>query len=319
MVKNKSSFLAKTGKISLFVFRTFETIVFLSVIGLAIFIWQKPQYLHKLIKTGDNNLSSINSAKIDEISNKLETLTLITKSDAEKSDLLQQKFEHFDKAKVNSEEIIYLNNQISSLNEQINSVRNSTKKLSQTSNSGALLLTSAMLIRDNVLRGIDCKNESEGMKILAQNIDNLTQDIDFVTSHCNLNFVSNKTLVANFDTIYKKIENSMKPEEAQNWKQRLSAKLGEYVQISNHNQQPDNSYNPLQQLQPIKSLVDNGDLLKAAQQLSAPEYQNIMTDNDIMNWVNQVKNQADFHKSLSNIINASLLIMKVEDAQNTAE
>ncbi len=319
MVKNKSSFLAKTGKISLFVFRTFETIVFLSVIGLAIFIWQKPQYLHKLIKTGDNNLSSINAAKIDEISNKLETLTLITKSDAEKSDLLQQKFEHFDKAKVNSEEIIYLNNQISSLNEQINSVRNSTKKLSQTSNSGALLLTSAMLIRDNVLRGIDCKNESEGMKILAQNIDNLTQDIDFVTSHCNLNFVSNKTLVANFDTIYKKIENSMKPEEAQNWKQRLSAKLGEYVQISNHNQQPDNSYNPLQQLQPIKSLVDNGDLLKAAQQLSAPEYQNIMTDNDIMNWVNQVKNQADFHKSLSNIINASLLIMKVEDAQNTAE
>ena len=171
----------------------------------------------------------------------------------------------------------------------------------------------------NVLRGIDCKNESEGMKILAQNIDNLTQDIDFVTSHCNLNFVSNKTLVANFDTIYKKIENSMKPEEAQNWKQRLSAKLGEYVQISNHNQQPDNSYNPLQQLQPIKTLVDNGDLLKAAQQLSAPEYQNIMTDNDIMNWVNQVKNQADFHKSLSNIINASLLIMKVEDAQNTAE
>lgn len=319
MVKNKSPFLAKTGKISLFVFRTFETIVFLSVIGLAIFIWQKPQYLHKLIKTGDNNLSSINSAKIDEISNKLETLTLITKSDAEKSDLLQQKFEHFDKAKVNSEEIIYLNNQISSLNEQINSVRNSTKKLSQTSNSGALLLTSAMLIRDNVLRGIDCKNESEGMKILAQNIDNLTQDIDFVTSHCNLNFVSNKTLAANFDTIYKKIENSMKPEEAQNWKQRLSAKLGEYVQISNHNQQPDNSYNPLQQLQPIKSLVDNGDLLKAAQQLSAPEYQNIMTDNDIMNWVNQVKNQADFHKSLSNIINASLLIMKVEDAQNTAE
>ena len=111
----------------------------------------------------------------------------------------------------------------------------------------------------------------------------------------------------------------MKPEEAQNWKQRLSAKFGEYVQISNHNQQPDNSYNPLQQLQPIKSLVDNGDLLKAAQQLSAPEYQNIMTDNDIMNWVNQVKNQADFHKSLSNIINASLLIMKVEDAQNTAE
>ena len=182
MVKNKSSFLAGSGKIFNFLLKTTELIVLLSVIGIAIFVWQKPQYLLQWLKVGDNQLSSANSAKIEAIENKLEVLNLITANSGEKYDLIQQKFEHFDKSKADTDEIINLNN-------QINSVRNFTQKLSQTSNTGALLLTSAMLIRDNTLKGLNCKNEAEGLKILAQNIDSVSQDVEFVSSHCNMDFV----------------------------------------------------------------------------------------------------------------------------------
>lgn len=312
MVKNKSSFLAGSGKIFNFLLKTTELIVLLSVIGIAIFVWQKPQYLLQWLKVGDNQLSSANSAKIEAIENKLEVLNLITANSGEKYDLIQQKFEHFDKSKADTDEIINLNN-------QINSVRNFTQKLSQTSNTGALLLTSAMLIRDNTLKGLNCKNEAEGLKILAQNIDNISQDVEFVSSHCNMDFVSDKTITKNFNNIYNQIEENLKPQEAQNWKQRLSEKLGEYVQISKHNQQQTEEYNLLEALLPVKNLVNNGDFSLALKELSKPENQNLLADENIKNWYTQTKNQLDFYQYLSNIINASLLIMKVENAQNPAE
>ncbi len=312
MVKNKSSFLAGSGKIFNFLLKTTELIVLLSVIGIAIFVWQKPQYLLQWLKVGDNQLSSANSAKIEAIENKLEVLNLITANSGEKYDLIQQKFEHFDKSKADTDEIINLNN-------QINSVRNFTQKLSQTSNTGALLLTSAMLIRDNTLKGLNCKNEAEGLKILAQNIDSVSQDVEFVSSHCNMDFVSDKTITKNFNNIYNQIEENLKPQEAQNWKQRLSEKLGEYVQISKHNQQQTEEYNLLKALLPVKNLVNNGDFSLALKELSKPENQNLLADENIQNWYTQTKNQLDFYQYLSNIINASLLIMKVENAQNPAE
>ena len=312
MVKNKSSFLAGSGKIFNLLLKTTELIVLLSVIGIAIFVWQKPQYLLQWLKVGDNQLSSANSAKIEAIENKLEVLNLITANSGEKYDLIQQKFEHFDKSKADTDEIINLNN-------QINSVRNFTQKLSQTSNTGALLLTSAMLIRDNTLKGLNCKNEAEGLKILAQNIDSVSQDVEFVSSHCNMDFVSDKTITKNFNNIYNQIEENLKPQEAQNWKQRLSEKLGEYVQISKHNQQQTEEYNLLKALLPVKNLVNNGDFSLALKELSKPENQNLLADENIQNWYTQTKNQLDFYQYLSNIINASLLIMKVENAQNPAE
>lgn len=312
MVKNKSSFLAGSGKIFNFLLKTTELIVLLSIIGIAIFVWQKPQYLLQWLKVGDNQLSSANSAKIEAIENKLEVLNLITANSGEKYDLIQQKFEHFDKSKADTDEIINLNN-------QINSVRNFTQKLSQTSNTGALLLTSAMLIRDNTLKGLNCKNEAEGLKILAQNIDSVSQDVEFVSSHCNMDFVSDKTITKNFNNIYNQIEENLKPQEAQNWKQRLSEKLGEYVQISKHNQQQTEEYNLLEALLPVKNLVNNGDFSLALKELSKPENQNLLADENIQNWYTQTKNQIDFYQYLSNIINASLLIMKVENAQNSAE
>lgn len=312
MVKNKSSFLAGSGKIFNLLLKTTELIVLLSVIGIAIFVWQKPQYLLQWLKVGDNQLSSANSAKIEAIENKLEVLNLITANSGEKYDLIQQKFEHFDKSKADTNEIINLNN-------QINSVRNFTQKLSQTSNTGALLLTSAMLIRDNTLKGLNCKNEAEGLKILAQNIDSVSQDVEFVSSHCNMDFVSDKTITKNFNNIYNQIEENLKPQEAQNWKQRLSEKLGEYVQISKHNQQQTEEYNLLEALLPVKNLVNNGDFSLALKELSKPENQNLLADENIQNWYTQTKNQLDFYQYLSNIINASLLIMKVENAQNPAE
>ena len=112
---------------------------------------------------------------------------------------------------------------------------------------------------------------------------------------------------------------TIKPKDEQNWKQRLSTKLGEYVQISNRNQPQQEPYDPIKILSPIKQLVNGSDFSAALNELSKPQNQNLMSDENLQNWYEQTKNQLDFYKSLSNIINASLLIMKVEDAQNVTE
>ena len=320
MPKNKTSFLSKLSKISTFLLRTIELIVLFSIVGIALFLWQKPEYLIKWLNVSNNNLSTINSAKIDAIDNKLTTLEIITKSNAEKSDLIQQNFDNFTKSKADNEQIISLNEQIIKLGNQINEIHNTTKKLSQTSNTGALLLTSAIMIRDNTMRGINCKNEAEGLKILAQNIDSVSHDIDFVVSYCNSIFISNNTLINNFNNIYNKIEVNLTPQiQEQNWKQRLSSKVGEYIQITNRNQPQKDEINPLTTLLPIKQFVNNNDFSMALNELSKEENQNLMLDEDLKNWFEQAKNNFNFYKSLSNIINASLSIMKVEDAKNIAD
>ena len=315
MPKNKSSFLTKLGKFLVFVFKTLEFCLILAIIGFALFLWQKPQYLSQWLQiptVNINNDSPENSAKIEAIDNKIETLEIIAKNNSEKADLIQQQFQHFDKSKADSEQIINLNN-------QINDIRNTAKKLSQTSNSGALILTSAMLIRDNISRGINCKNEAEALKILAQNIDSVNNDVEFIASHCDMDFISDNTIINRFNTIYSSVEESLKPKEEQNWKQRLISKINEYIRISNSRDNKEETYNPLKSLSPIKQLVNNHDFAAALDQLLNSSDTKLMENQDINEWYNQTKNQLHFYKALSNIINASLLIMKVEDAKNTTD
>lgn len=81
--------------------------------------------------------------------------------------------------------------------------------MAKSSNSGALILTSAMLIRDNVYRGISCEKEAEVLKVLSENINNTDDDINFIVTHCNMNFVSANTIADKFNNIYKNVEKNI--------------------------------------------------------------------------------------------------------------
>lgn len=316
MVKNKSSFLAKLGRISVIMLRITEIAAILFIITAGLWIWKNPQYIAGWLNIKPSivdETAKINSIKIDALNSKMENLSLIVRSSSEQSELLKQNFSYFNKSKADAAEIININN-------EIHSVRNQLSKLGKTSNRGALILTAAMLIRDNTTHGNNCKNEAEALKILSDNDMSIQENVEFITSHCNINFYSQTDIINQFNEIYNQIKNEeLKNNESFDWKQRLMAKINEYIKISTPKDKDSDTYNLLQALRPIKKLADSGDLAGAARLIKNQENTPLFENEKIKNWYQQIETQMEFYKNLSDIIANSLLIMKVENAKNTTE
>lgn len=315
MVKNKSSSGSKTLKITAWTFRAVETAVFLSVIGGGIYLWHNPQTILSRLDIPQTKQPQTDiTAFIKDIDKKIENLDLIVRHNNEKNELVSRQFGYFDKSKADASQIIVLNNKLDTL-------QNKTEKLAKTSNSGALILTSAMLIRDNVSRGITCQKEAEALKILASGIDGLNQDIIFIADHCSQNFMTAASITDKFNHIYAAVKAEAEPKTKPDWKQRLTSKINEYVKVSKpEDKNKDKQFDTLAALGEIKKLIDNGDLSAAAEELEKPENAAVLENYaDIKEWHEKNSSQLKFYKALSNVISNSLLIMKVEDARHESE
>lgn len=314
MVKNKTYFQSIIAKISFAVFRFAEIMLLLSLASSAVYLWKNPQIAQKWLNLEPKKEVQNNTpAELNNIKQQIENINFIIKSDNEKMNMFKQQFGYFDKSKADAEEIIKLNNHYNQLQSQIS-------KLKQTSNSGALILTAAMIVRDNVSHGISCNREAEALKILAGNIDSINQDVDFVSSHCDINFMSINSMINKFNSIYNDVEQALKPKTEADWKKRLLTKINEYVTISTpkpQNEEP--KFNQLAVLKQIKQLVDNTDLAAATNEMDKEENFPLFENEDVKNWYNQTQQQLKFYQSLSNIISGALVIMKVEDVSNSTE
>ena len=318
MLKIKSIF-KKIGKMFVFLIKTIQFLTFATIIASAIFLWQRPQYLIDYLKIENkapetykkDDISLQNSQKIEDLRQKIESIESVSKIVTENAVLLKQQFTYFDKAKADAAEILSISN-------KIDTIRNKVDKIGSASNSGALILTSAILIRDNISQGLSCKNEVEALKILAENIDNMNQDIEFIYTHANMDFYSQSEIIRRFDEIYGNLEKSLNPQKDIDWKQRLISKINEYVKIStpqDKENEKEEKYNPLKSLKVVKDLVDKGDLTAASRLLKDDKNSDLFDIAEIKDWYDQIENQMNFYQSLSNIIAQSLLIMKVEDAK----
>ncbi len=310
MVKNKSSNTSKSSKILIYLFKTFEFILFTAVIITLFFFWYKPEIITKQINTSSRisddqeNLKN----KIVILSRNIDTLSNALLNEREKFDLLQKNVDHFNASKVNASEILAINNQLRNL-------ENQTQKLAKTSNNGALLLTSAMLIKDTILHGQTCEMEAEALKILADNISSISKDVDFIYSHCSINFISDKSLIDSFNKIYTE---ETKPVIEKDWKKRITSKVNEYVKISTINDKNSAQvYDKTEFLEKIRSFVNNNDFNSAIKEIE--NQKEILENQNIKFWYQQTKNQLTFYKSLSNIIANALQIMKVENARNDSD
>lgn len=315
MVKNKSSSGSKSLKIMAWTFRAVETAVFLFIIGSGIYLWQNPQTVSSRLGISQTKQPQTDiTAFIKDIDKKIENLDLIVRHNNEKNELVSRQFGYFDKSKADASQIIVLNN-------KLDTIQNKFEKLAKTSNSGALILTSAMLIRDNVSRGISCQKEAEALKILAAGIDGLNQDIIFIADHCSQNFMSAASVADKFNNIYAGIKAEAEPKTKPDWKQRFVSKINEYVKVSKpEDKNNEKQFDALAALGEIKKLIDNGDLTAAAEELENPENAAVLENYaDIRQWHENNNSQLKFYKALSNVISNALLIMKVEDARHESE
>ena len=202
-----------------------------------------------------------------------------------------------------------------SLGERLEELEKRTRRLSRISNDGALVLTAALMIRENAAAGQSVRFEAEMLKQLADGRTEIETAVDYVYNNSSRQYPSNKNLTESFNRISGRIVYDLRHQGS--WKDRLLRKINEYIHISSP--AADSRENAeITALEEIKGYVDEGQFAIAVELLSRPENETLLADEALNKWFAITDSKLKFNRALSEISAYSLALMKTEGLKNAA-
>lgn len=202
-----------------------------------------------------------------------------------------------------------------SLSERLDELEKRTRRLSRISNDGALVLTAALMIRENAAAGQPVRFEAEMLKQLAAGRPEIETAVDYVYNNSSRQYPSNKNLTESFNRISGRIVYDLRHQGS--WKDRLLRKINEYIHISSP--AADSRENAeITALEEIKGYVDEGQFAIAVELLSRPENETLLADEALNKWFAITDSKLKFNRALSEISAYSLALMKTEGLKNAA-
>ena len=202
-----------------------------------------------------------------------------------------------------------------SLGERLDELEKRTRRLSRISNDGALVLTAALMIRENAAAGQPVRFEAEMLKQLAAGRPEIETAVDYVYNNSSRQYPSNKNLTESFNRISGRIVYDLRHQGS--WKDRLLRKINEYIHISSP--AADSRENAeITALEEIKGYVDEGQFAIAVELLSRPENETLLADDALNKWFAITDSKLKFNRALSEISAYSLALMKTEGLKNAA-
>lgn len=202
-----------------------------------------------------------------------------------------------------------------SLGERLDELEKRTRRLSRISNDGALVLTAALMIRENAAAGQPVRFEAEMLKQLAAGRPEIETAVDYVYNNSSRQYPSNKNLTESFNRISGRIVYNLRHQGS--WKDRLLRKINEYIHISSP--AADSRENAeITALEEIKGYVDEGQFAIAVELLSRPENETLLADEALNKWFAITDSKLKFNRALSEISAYSLALMKTEGLKNAA-
>lgn len=200
-----------------------------------------------------------------------------------------------------------------SLGERVDTIDKRTQILNQLSNDGALILTAALMIKENAAAGLPVRFEAEILKQLAASQPDIATSIEYIYNNSARQYPSDKNLVKKFNQITQTAIYNAKHQGT--WKDRLLRKINEYVQISG----PDIN-NPVNKeiltLTEIQGYVDDDQLALAVEMLAKPENIYLLNNKELEDWYGITDSKLKFNRALSEICAYSLALMKTEGLKN---
>ena len=202
-----------------------------------------------------------------------------------------------------------------SLGERLDELEKRTRRLSRISNDGALVLTAALMIRENAAAGQPVRFEAEMLKQLAAGRPEIETAVDYVYNNSSRQYPSNKNPTESFNRISGRIVYDLRHQGS--WKDRLLRKINEYIHISSP--AADSRENAeITALEEIKGYVDEGQFAIAVELLSRPENETLLADEALNKWFAITDSKLKFNRALSEISAYSLALMKTEGLKNAA-
>lgn len=199
-----------------------------------------------------------------------------------------------------------------SMSERLDALEKRTAKLAQISNDGALILTAAMMIRENAAAGQPVRFEAEILKQLAAAEPEIETQINYIYNNSSHRYPSDKNLVSGFNQISGRLISDFNRRGS--WKDRLLRKINEYIRISGtENETPE-----IKALKEIGKYVDDGQFTIAVEMLSQEENQPLLADRELARWYATTDSKLKFNRALSEISAYSLALMKTEGLKNVS-
>lgn len=282
-------------------FNIAETTMLLVIIIAIVAIWYKPELLGKI--TPQTEIKTITEVKYSVP----ESVNISIENLAKQIELLSNDNKHFLNIKADSSVVL-------GMIERIDNIEKRVQKLSLLSNDGALILTAVTMIKESVANGQNFEYEAQLLKHISSGQSEIASEIDYIFSHKNSRFSSNKVMIIEFNQIADSIVAKAKPTKQTDWKERIKNKLGEYVKVNHPDQEQQDAYNEIASLNEIKALVNNEEISLALQKLDNPENQELKIN--FAKWYDSADAKLKFYAAASKISFYCLSLMHAGNLQN---
>ena len=203
---------------------------------------------------------------------------------------------------------------------RVDSLEAITKNLGQVSSQGALVLTAAMLVKDNAYKG-NFIYEAEVLKHLAANTT-MQKASEEIYQYAATGVLCNKKLIAEFNKLYENMQKQKEEQnseeevvknEPENWKDKITAKLNEMIVIEKHENKAEQQEQTLSAEDDVYKLVNNEHFSLAIEKMKLNDAYNT---EEFKVWEGKVFAQQNFEQALNQIRSQTLAFMKAESLQN---
>ena len=197
---------------------------------------------------------------------------------------------------------------------RVDKLENRLDKLAKISDDGALILSAAMLVKQAAEEGGNFVYEAEVLNQLTPKEASVQKDVSVIGEYARNGISSKANLIKRFEKIYADTQKT-EEEPTQNWKERINAKLNEYIKISKITGEEQEISEP-DDLTKASLLVADGQMNKAVKLIESSESDAIKQNQALQEWLVDARNMLSFKQAIRNIAAYSLAEMKVNNLKN---
>lgn len=196
------------------------------------------------------------------------------------------------------------------------------RELAKVTDDGALILTSAMLVKEAGERGGEFVYEAEVLSEVAKGNVKIKDEVARLEEIAAIGVPSKEELQKEFIEAYvaKYPQEIIEEDTATNWKERIYNKLHEIVKIKKSSENKDSAVKEFSEedraWDVVRDFVLAGEIIRAVGIAEKPLNQDLLENANFKAWLDNARIYRDFYQSISRITANGLAVMKVKFLKN---
>ena len=191
--------------------------------------------------------------------------------------------------------------------------------LAKITNKSALVLMSAMLVKDAAERGGEFVYEAEVLSEIVKGNMKIANELKLVNEVALTGIATREELQDNFADIYsEKYRDVAEEVEPKDWKERILQQVNKIIKVKkvSENNIKEKFSEEDRAWSVISDFVSKGEIKRAVGIAKKPLNENVLNNEKFKVWLDRAEKYSDFYDAISRISANSLAVMKVEFLNN---